>query len=328
MAEPGQGGSRRRYRAFVSYANADKRLALRLHRALERYRIPAGITDAGSPDRRLGRIFLDRHELAASDRLGAAIEGALDDSDALILVASPDAARSFWVAQEIEHFCKGPPRPILALIARGRPNAAAAEQECFPEQLRQRAADQQPLAGNLPEEGFARAFLRLVGGLIGVPFDRLWQRERRRLRQQRAALGATVAVTAAVVATAVTFQQMRLDRQALVAASASRARDGWQNAWRPDYFSPALRDAISAARLAPDGPSLSECDLSQPVEHPVCALALSGRALPSTLLHGTPPDDEQGNIRRDIEDASTHRRRMITAQTHPRAIALSKQPFR
>jgi len=67
-----------RYAAFISYANADRTFARRLHRALEAYHIPAAIgpvhlTDDLRSRNRLYPVFRDREELP-SGPLGEAIE--------------------------------------------------------------------------------------------------------------------------------------------------------------------------------------------------------------------------------------------------------------
>src|SRR3954453_21144194 len=56
------------YAAFISYRHAphDRRWAKWLHRALETYRVPAGVRrDRGVPAR-VGRVFRDEEELPAS----------------------------------------------------------------------------------------------------------------------------------------------------------------------------------------------------------------------------------------------------------------------
>src|SRR5690606_23550099 len=90
-----------RYRAFISYSHADEAIAARLHRRLETYRLPRGISRRGSDDQflpeRLQPVFRDRDELTSAGQLSHAIEAALDQSDALIVICSPAAVASRWV---------------------------------------------------------------------------------------------------------------------------------------------------------------------------------------------------------------------------------------
>src|SRR3954465_11082772 len=121
----------RRYRAFLSYSHRDRRVAGWLHHALESYNIPSklvGTTTAqGEVPRRLTPIFKDRDELPAAHNLGDAIELAIGESDAMIVLCSPEAKASPWVDKEVERFKQrhGDDR-VLALLVRGEP------EESFP----------------------------------------------------------------------------------------------------------------------------------------------------------------------------------------------------
>ena len=97
-----------RYRAFISYSHDDARAAAWLHRALESYRVPRRLRlgpggDPALPER-MAPVFRDREELASAQSLGPQIESALAESEALIVICSPAAARSRWVEQEILAF--------------------------------------------------------------------------------------------------------------------------------------------------------------------------------------------------------------------------------
>jgi hypothetical protein len=181
-----------RYRAFISYSRQDRRIAKKVHRALEQYRAPKGI-DTGNKNRTLGRFFKDDDELAGAEGLGAALDGAIDDSAILIVVASPHSARSKWVNREVIRFKQKSYKRVLALIVSGVPNSIDEKMECFAPALRYELdsnghiggepADP-PLAPSVTEEGFSRAFTRLVAGILDIPFDSLWRREKRRRLQR------------------------------------------------------------------------------------------------------------------------------------------------
>ena len=194
--------ARTRYCAFLSYSHADERLAARLHRRLEAWRPPRGLGIAT----RLRPVFRDRDELASSASLSAAIEDALDASAALIVMCSPAAAQSRWVGEEIRWFrSRHPERPVLAFVVHGDPAADPVSEPAsaaFPLALLLRdvtgpdggyadplAADARPQG-----DGFNLAFLRLAAGLLGVPFDRLRQRQAR-LRQRNLAVVAAVSMS-------------------------------------------------------------------------------------------------------------------------------------
>ncbi|MEL6323837.1 MAG: TIR domain-containing protein [Pseudomonadota bacterium] len=112
-------------------------------------------------------------------------------SEYLIVLCSPNAAQSEWVDKEIRHFREtGRADKVLALIIAGAPNSGDEDTECFPPAFRER----EPLAANLVSDGRTSALTRIAAGLAGVPFDALWQRERRRQRRQMAFGGSLVAL--------------------------------------------------------------------------------------------------------------------------------------
>src|SRR4051812_14572571 len=97
-----------RYRAFLSYSPHHRAWADWLPRSLERYRTPRRLVGRPSADgevpARLYPIFRDRDELPSSANLGDNIAEALGTSRFLVVIASPRAAVSRWVNQEIAAF--------------------------------------------------------------------------------------------------------------------------------------------------------------------------------------------------------------------------------
>jgi len=198
-----------RFRAFISYSHRDERWAHWLERRLEQYRVPHSIIWSAEPNtipRRLLPVFLDRDELPASADLGANLRAALAASRALIVICSPAAAESHWVNEEVRYFRSlGREDRVLCLVVDGEPNVGASDprSECLPAELRsgdQAGGDgREPVAADV-RPGAERpsvAFLRLVAGLLGVRFDDLWHRERR--RRVRRAIATVVSSALAVV---------------------------------------------------------------------------------------------------------------------------------
>ncbi|MHA7873485.1 MAG: toll/interleukin-1 receptor domain-containing protein, partial [Hyphococcus sp.] len=103
MAETG--ATSFQYAAFISYSHADEAAAGWLHRALETFHPPAGLSiPAGvrlPRTDKLAPVFRDREELASGADLPSLITSALQASSALIVLCSPRAAQSQWVNQEI-----------------------------------------------------------------------------------------------------------------------------------------------------------------------------------------------------------------------------------
>ena len=103
----------KRYRAFISYSHKDEKIAAKLHRYIEQFRIPKKLDIKWDPvsengPRRIFPVFRDKDELPSSADLGTQIETALRNSDFLVVVCSPDSAQSRWVNEEILTF-KGMP---------------------------------------------------------------------------------------------------------------------------------------------------------------------------------------------------------------------------
>jgi hypothetical protein len=96
------------YAAFISYSSKDSAIAQKLHRALERYLVPRHLigraTKTGTIPKRLRPVFRDREELAATTDIGAVLLAALIRSRALIVICSPNAAKSRWVDEEVRHY--------------------------------------------------------------------------------------------------------------------------------------------------------------------------------------------------------------------------------
>ncbi|MBB3764390.1 toll/interleukin-1 receptor domain-containing protein [Sphingomicrobium lutaoense] len=186
----------RRYKAFLSYSHRDKAVANWLHRALETYRLPEDLVAEGAPER-LHPIFKDREELAAADDLGAAIREAIHESQAMIVLCSPDAAASPWIAKEVDAFKREHgDRDVYPVVVAGEPP------DNFPPPLRTHYEHgapgeglAEPVAADLRPEGDGRklARLKLVAGLAGVPLDRLVQRDQAR-KQKRLAMVAAASL--------------------------------------------------------------------------------------------------------------------------------------
>jgi tetratricopeptide (TPR) repeat protein len=202
--------SEHRYRAFLCYSHRDSDWADWLHAAIESYPIPprlVGIaTGAGVVPARLAPVFRDRDELPSAANLSAKVSDALAQSANLIVICSPHAAQSRWVNEEVMAFQRlGRSDRIFCLIVDGEPSAGAwagrEHDECIPPTLTQRFDAEgretgerlEPIAADARpgKDGKANALTKLVAGLLGVDFDDLRHRERRRRR-----LRATLAMAA------------------------------------------------------------------------------------------------------------------------------------
>lgn len=203
-----------RYAAFISYNHRDRKVATWLQRALETYRVPERLrgreTAFGPLGARLPPIFQDREELAASADLAQSVREALEQSASLVVICSPNAARSRWVNEEIRAFSAlGRRDRVQCLILAGEPNASRTDGmdpalECLPPALFEHGGGE-PLASDIRpgQETRRAALLKLLAGVMGVKYDELRQREQAR-RQKRLAIVAAAAATGFVVMSALT----------------------------------------------------------------------------------------------------------------------------
>ena len=207
----------KKYWAFISYSHKDKKWGDWLHKALETYRVPKKLVGTlgreGAVPKRVFPIFRDREELPTSAELGANINEALNQSRNLIVICSPNSSQSIWVNEEVKSFkALGGENRVLCLIVDGEPNATDKPNEdapeCFPEAIRYRVNEAggiteertEPIAADVRDgkDGKLNSKLKLLAGLIGVDFDALKQRDRRRRRLRTGAgiVGATLLLLA------------------------------------------------------------------------------------------------------------------------------------
>ena len=172
-----------KYRAFLARSGADADIADRVYRALEGLRIAPDlggrVTATGAVSPTLGPIYRDHHATTAEtdDKLDPATVAALDEAAALIVLGSPDAARSKFVNEEVWFFrWIHPERPVIPLIVDGTPGDP--DRECFPPALGAPPGDGRLADLRQGADGFDRAVAKVTAALLGLPdsdVDRLVQ---------------------------------------------------------------------------------------------------------------------------------------------------------
>jgi eukaryotic-like serine/threonine-protein kinase len=205
------------YRAFLSYSHRDSAWAKWLHRGLEGYHIDKDLvgraTVYGPVPKTLRPIFRDRENFIAGHSLTEQTLAALQASQFLIVICSPNAAQSPYVNEEVRYFkTLGRSARMIPVIVDGEPGNP--EYECFPPALRQRA-DTDPMASGKLEEPLAAdarpqgdgkeaAKLKVVAALLGVGLDEIVRRaaraRKRRNRVRMGAAGAALLVVGAAIA--------------------------------------------------------------------------------------------------------------------------------
>ena len=193
------------YNAFISYRHMprDIRVAEELQRQLERFPIPADLQKKYGI-RRIDRIFRDKEELQASFNLSDNIQNALNHSDWLIVVCSPDTKASRWIDKEIRLFLETHDHDrILTVLADGDPY------EVIPDALLQRTILTEDENGSQKETiekleplscdyrmDFRKArkkeLPRLLSVIIGCSYDELMRRRQQYLMKRYALFAAAV----------------------------------------------------------------------------------------------------------------------------------------
>ena len=252
------------YNAFISYSHtADGRLAAALQSSLHSFAKPWYKL-------RALHIFRDQTNLAVNPALWSSIREALDQSLYFILLASPEAAGSPWVAKEAEYWIgkNGPSHVLIVLtggilgwdraagsfLAEKTTALPASLLHLFPEEplyldLEWAREESAPL--RMREPRFHEAVLQLAATLHNRPKDELDGADIRSQRHTRyvAALGLIAIVAASLFA----FRQTRVSREASLQnmAASLAAESAKVLADNPDRAREAALLAIESNRLHP-----------------------------------------------------------------------------
>lgn len=308
------------YFAFLSYRSSDDRIARWLHSKLEQYRVPRSLVGTkgtlGMVPSRLRPIFRDRDDARVAGDLETILAQELSKSAQLVVVCSPEAAATTsWVNREIDIFRqRRPGAPVHAVIAGGEPPA------CFPAPLltpNESASLREPLAADMRskrlggKDGRRRALIKLVAALIGVQFDELWRRERRRWWTRLVvggvaliALGATIAFTFQHITAvsesrrlathAINLTERQFDLALLLAADAyatSPTEEAEESLFHVVLDRPQLRGLMPAGTqvaLSPDGKLIAIGDTKGKIHV---------YAAPSNELRASLEDERESRIR-------------------------------
>jgi TIR domain len=125
-----------KYCAFLSYSHRDAKWGTWLHAALEHFSIDKDLigreTQAGPVPKTLRPIFRDREDFAAGPSLPAQTIAALEASQFLVVICSPNSAQSKYVNEEIRRFkALGRAQNIIPVIVDGEPHDPASTRACF-----------------------------------------------------------------------------------------------------------------------------------------------------------------------------------------------------
>jgi len=204
------------YYAFVSYRSSDEKWAKWLQEKIEGYRLPTTIQHENNdlPKSRLRPCFRYHTDIQPNE-LKTELRNKLEQSKYLLVICSPRSAQSPWVGAEIDTFVElGRRDRIIPIIVDGRPYSNDPATECYNPSLLKHFPhsddineDREILGVNIHEEGSGsaymkreRAVMQVVSRMLNVSFDRIWQRQKRRLirRAVFSVLGALLVLAALV----------------------------------------------------------------------------------------------------------------------------------
>lgn len=173
--------------AFISYSHKDAKDAKWLHKHLEYYKLPSEIfNEYDESNRYLRPVFRDKEDIGTGV-LKPELRKELEASKFLIVICSPNSAKSSYVSQEVQVFIElGRIGHIIPYIIDGIPKSGD-ERECFPQSLIshiKKTPDDELLGANINEIGKQKAFIRIVSSLLNVEFDTLWKRHRRESKKR------------------------------------------------------------------------------------------------------------------------------------------------
>ena len=124
----------------------------------------------------------------------------------LIVICSPNSAKSEWVGREIAYFHSlGRDKDIYFFIVSGTPHSGDPATECF-NPIIEELGMPEFLASNVHEKVYKppwlnreRAYAQLISKLLGIEFDTIWQRHKRRIVENAIAWIAGIVVVAALL---------------------------------------------------------------------------------------------------------------------------------
>ena len=196
-----------KYFAFISYNSKDTAWGKKLQKKLEHYKMPATLCSEHNWQRTpIKPVFFAPTDIQPGG-LSEELQERLKASQNLIVICSPNSAKSKWVGREIEFFHNlGRTKNIHFFIVDGIPHSGDPETECFnpvidklglPEIL---GANIHEKNSKLPWLNRERAYVQLVSKLLGVEFDAIWKRHKRQLRRKIiASILGIIAVIAALI---------------------------------------------------------------------------------------------------------------------------------
>lgn len=175
-----------KYFAFISYSSKDVDWGKSVQKKLEGYRMPATLcSEHGWARKPMKPVFFAPTDIQPGD-LTVELQERLKASRHLIVICSPNSAKSSWVGKEIKFFYSlGRPQNIHFFIVGGTPHGKTDDTKCYNPVIESLGlsgvlgVNIHEKVSRLPWVNEERAYVQLITKLLGVEFDSIWQRHKR-----------------------------------------------------------------------------------------------------------------------------------------------------
>ena len=167
------------YSAFISYSHEDEKIAKSLWKKLERYRLPAVLQKQyeGVPEKI--HVFLDQGDIVPGDTVENALSRELADSKKLIVICSPNSAKSPYVELEVKNFLLlgHSFNDIIPYIIEGEIERESLN-NCYVPSLFGDSGKDTINGVSVLRDGKWKAFVGVLANLLDVKFDEIYKREK------------------------------------------------------------------------------------------------------------------------------------------------------
>lgn len=179
-----------KYIAYISCSNneTDRKAAALIQKRIESYVIPEDFRNSRG-EKRLGKVFQNDNENPLSSDFSNSINQVLDESKYLIVICSPEYAKSRWCKAELDHFLQTHESDHVFVVL-----IDSIYVDCYPQQLLYQYDENgniigsvEPLAANLSAgdhnvkpKTVHWEILRILAPMLGRSYSELLQVERQR----------------------------------------------------------------------------------------------------------------------------------------------------
>ena len=181
-----------KYYAYIILSYKNWEWGKRLQRELEKFRIPASLcSQHGWKRKPINSILVFPYTNGGIGGFHAGLKGRIEDSRHLVIVCSSNSVKSVLASKEIAYFHSiGRSKNIYLFIVDGIPDSGDSTTECFTSMAKEFGVHETQVV-NIHENIYRwpwlnrkRVYMQLISTLLGIEFDYIWQRYKRRAIQK------------------------------------------------------------------------------------------------------------------------------------------------